>query len=134
MHQNTQNIITSSCSNQTQNNNNHIITTIAGNNNSNNNQTIEIKQQPQQTTTIQIQSPNQKIANTAQVCLNAMDLNDVDVRTNQKLKLNFFFAVVFTVFFLYLNEIYDFFASFMLFCTNFVLTIFRKIRCFRSIF
>lgn len=72
------NVVSSSVSsNHTQN---HIITTVANSNNSNNNTTIEIKQQPQQTATIQIQSPNQTMAN-AQVCLNTMDLNDVDVRT-----------------------------------------------------
>lgn len=43
-------------------------------------QTIQIQQQPQ---TIQIhhQSPNQNLAN-AQVCLDSVQLTDVDVRTN----------------------------------------------------
>lgn len=86
------NVITSTSSatsNHTQNNTQHVsqttatTTTTSSHNNSHNNATIEIKQQPQPTTTtIQIQSPNQ-LANTHQVCLNAMDLNDVDVRTNK---------------------------------------------------
>ena len=47
-------------------------------------QTIQIQQQPQ---TIQItQSPNQSLAN-AQVCLDSVQLTDVDVRTNSKILL-----------------------------------------------
>ncbi len=99
-------------------------TTIANNNaNHNNNATIEIKQQPQATTTIQIQSPNQ-LANTAQVCLNAMDLNDVDVRTNKNfITVVNFLDSFFFIFCVFSNLILDFRFFFLRYASVFFMMI-----------
>ena len=63
------------------------ITTVSSNNVTNNNviTTSHQKMEVPQTTTIQIHSSNHSIANSnqQQVCLESMQLNDVDVRTNQ---------------------------------------------------
>lgn len=63
------------------------ITTVSSNNHSNNNiitTSHPTKIELPQTTTIQIHSSNQSIQNSnqQQVCLESMQLNDVDVRTN----------------------------------------------------
>lgn len=80
-----QNLLVSSSANQSATT---TITTVSSNNHSNNNiiTTSTPKLELPQTTTIQIQSSNQSIANSnqQQVCLESMQLNDVDVRTNQK--------------------------------------------------
>lgn len=65
------------------------LTTVSSNNVTNNNiiTTSHSKIDVPQTTTIQIHSSNQSLANSnqqQQVCLESMQLSDVDVRTNRK--------------------------------------------------
>lgn len=61
------------------------ITTVSSNNGTNNNiiTTSHPKHEVPQTTTIQIHSNQIQNSNHQQVCLESMQLNEVDVRTNQ---------------------------------------------------
>lgn len=94
------------------------ITTTSNNNNNNNNTTnasgtttqVLPKLEIPASTTIQIQSSNQSMANTAQVCIDSMPLADVDVRkiyaNSHSFLSMFFFLLRFSRFFFFLLKNY----------------------------